>query len=109
MTSLTLFYRRGAPAALLLGLIVGAPDITQAVQLRGGSTPPSGPAPPTSRRAPPTSRPIAGPRRSRPGHPGCPYLSSCPTSRPAPQAGPRRRGSRRPPAPTPGRDLRRGG
>jgi len=35
MTSLTLFYRRGAPAALLLGLIVGAPDITQAVQLRG--------------------------------------------------------------------------
>ena len=35
MTSLKLFYRRGAPAALLLGLIVGAPDIAQAIQLRG--------------------------------------------------------------------------
>jgi hypothetical protein len=30
MTSLKLFYRRGVPAALLLGLIVGAPDIAQA-------------------------------------------------------------------------------
>ena len=37
MTSLKLFYRRGAPAALLLGLIVGAPDIAQAfTQIRGG-------------------------------------------------------------------------
>ena len=35
MTSLKVFYRRGVPAALLLGLIVGAPDIAQAVQLRG--------------------------------------------------------------------------
>ena len=33
MTSLKLFYRRGAPAALLLGLIVGAPDIAQALDL----------------------------------------------------------------------------
>ena len=39
MTSLKLFYRRGVPAALLLGLIVGAPDIAQAVQLRGGVLP----------------------------------------------------------------------
>ena len=31
MTSLKLFYRRGVPAALLLGLIVGAPGIAQAV------------------------------------------------------------------------------
>ena len=30
MTSLKLFYRRGVPAALLLGLIVGAPDLAQA-------------------------------------------------------------------------------
>jgi hypothetical protein len=30
MTRLKLFYQRGAPAALLLGLIVGAPDIAQA-------------------------------------------------------------------------------
>jgi hypothetical protein len=30
MTSLKLFYRRGASAALLLGLIVGAPDLAQA-------------------------------------------------------------------------------
>lgn len=36
MTSLKLFYRRGAPAALLLGLIVGAPDITQAFTRLGG-------------------------------------------------------------------------
>ena len=41
MTSLKLFYQRGAPAALVLGLIVGAPDIAQAVQLRGGATPAS--------------------------------------------------------------------
>jgi hypothetical protein len=33
MTSLKLSYRRSAPAALLLGLIVGAPDIAQAQQL----------------------------------------------------------------------------
>jgi hypothetical protein len=39
MTSLKLFYQRGAPAALVLGLIVGAPDIAQAVQLRGGFYP----------------------------------------------------------------------
>ena len=39
MTSLKLFYRKGAPAALLLGLIVGAPDIAHAVQLRGGFYP----------------------------------------------------------------------
>ena len=39
MTSLKLFYRRGAPAALLLGLIVGAPDIAQAVQLWSHLTP----------------------------------------------------------------------
>ena len=48
MTSLKLLYRRGVPAALLLGLIVGAPDIAQAfTQLRGGgrqilTVPPSG-------------------------------------------------------------------
>ena len=30
MTSLKLFYRKGVPAALLLGLIVGAPDIALA-------------------------------------------------------------------------------
>ena len=36
MTSLKLFYRRGAPAALLLGLIVGAPDIAQAFTQLGG-------------------------------------------------------------------------
>ena len=58
MTSLKLFYRRGAPAALLLGLIVGAPDIAQAVQLRGGFyapyIPPSAPyiAPPSSSGTP---------------------------------------------------------
>ena len=39
MTSLKLSYRRGVPAAMLLGLIVVAPDIAQAVQLRGGSYP----------------------------------------------------------------------
>ncbi len=37
MTSLKLFYRKGASAALLLGLSVGAPDIAQAFeQIRGG-------------------------------------------------------------------------
>ena len=36
MTSLKLSYRRGVPAALLLGLIVGAPDIAQAVLPPGG-------------------------------------------------------------------------
>ena len=36
MTSLKLFYQRAASAALLLGLIVGAPDIAQAfTQIRG--------------------------------------------------------------------------
>ena len=39
MTSLKLFYRRGAPAALLLELIVGAPDIAQAEQLWSYFTP----------------------------------------------------------------------
>ena len=37
MTSLKLFYQRGAPAALLLGLIVGAPDIAQAFSRSGGA------------------------------------------------------------------------
>ena len=37
MTSLKLSYRRGVPAALLLELIVGAPDIAQAVNLGGRS------------------------------------------------------------------------
>jgi hypothetical protein len=60
MTLLKLFYRRGASAALLLGVIAGAPDIAQAVQLRGGSTPPSGPAPP------PTSRHVFKARRTTP-------------------------------------------
>ena len=117
MTSLKLFYQRGVPAALVLGLIVGAPDIAQAVQHQGGfypSIPPRVRAPPTSRPAPPTSRLLAqaGPRRSRLGrrsHRACPYLSRCPMSCPLPQARPRRRGSSRTPAPTPGRDLRRGG
>ena len=37
MTSLKMFYQRGASAALLLELIVGAPDIAQAfTQIRGG-------------------------------------------------------------------------
>jgi hypothetical protein len=47
MTSLKLFCQRGAPAALVLGLIVGAPDIAQAfTQLRGGFvSPPRHPAP----------------------------------------------------------------
>jgi hypothetical protein len=36
MTSPKLLYRRGAPAALLLGLIVGAPDIAQAFTRLGG-------------------------------------------------------------------------
>jgi len=39
MTSLKLFYQRGASAALLLGLIVGAPDIAQAQPPGGGGTP----------------------------------------------------------------------
>jgi hypothetical protein len=40
MTSLKLFYRRGAPAALLLGLTVGAPDIAQAQQVWSHFQPP---------------------------------------------------------------------
>ena len=40
MTSLKLFYRGGAPAALLLGLIVGAPDIAQAQQVWSHFQPP---------------------------------------------------------------------
>jgi hypothetical protein len=59
MTSLKLFYQRGASAALLLGLIVGAPDIAQAVQLRGGFYPairPSAPyIPPSAPYIPPPS------------------------------------------------------
>jgi hypothetical protein len=46
MTSLKLSYRRGVPAALLLGLIVGAPDIAQAV-LPPGGIPPRGSSLPT--------------------------------------------------------------
>jgi hypothetical protein len=45
MTKLS--YRKGVPAALLLGLIVGAPDIAQAVQLRGGFYPAIRPSAPT--------------------------------------------------------------
>ena len=62
MTSLKLFYRRGIPAALLLGLIVGAPGIAQAFNGgRGGFesapyVPPSAPYIP-----PPSSTPTQVP------------------------------------------------
>ena len=56
MTSLTLFYRRGVPAALLLGLIVGAPDIAQAQQLWSHFQPPP--------RTSPATQPIIAPRTS---------------------------------------------
>ena len=62
MTSLKLFYRRGVPAALLLGLIVGAPGIAQAFSGgRGGFesvpyVPPSAPYLP-----PPSSTPTQVP------------------------------------------------
>ena len=63
MTSLKLFYQRAASAALLLELIVGAPDIAQAfTQIRGGGVglesapyiPPSAPyiPPPSSSGTP---------------------------------------------------------
>ena len=56
MTSLKLFYRRGAPAALLLGLIVGAPDIAQAQQLWSHFQPPP--------RTSAATQPIITPRTS---------------------------------------------
>jgi len=56
MTSLKLFYRRGVPAALLLGLIVGAPDIAQAQQLWSHFQPPP--------RTSPATQPIITPRTS---------------------------------------------
>ena len=55
MTSLKLFYRRGASAALLVGLIVGAPDIAQA-QLWSHFQPPP--------RTSPATQPIITPRTS---------------------------------------------
>ena len=55
MTSLKLFYPRGASAALLLGLIVGAPDIAQA-QLWSHFQPPP--------RTSPATQPIITPRTS---------------------------------------------
>jgi hypothetical protein len=51
MTSLKLFYKRGAPAALLLGLIVGAPDIAQAEQLWSYFQPPPRTSPATDDNA----------------------------------------------------------
>jgi hypothetical protein len=56
MTSLKLFYLRGASAALLLGLIVGAPDIAQAQQLWSHFQPPP--------RTSPATQPIITPRTS---------------------------------------------
>jgi hypothetical protein len=78
MTSLKLFYRRGAPAALLLGLIVGSPDIAQAftpltgtgVGLESAPTyiPPSAPyiPPPSSSGTPATQVPNLAPRTQVP-------------------------------------------
>jgi hypothetical protein len=88
MTSLKLFYRRGAPAALLLGLIVGSPDIAQAftpltgtgVGLESAPTyiPPSAPyiPPPSSSGTPATQVPNLAPRTQVP--PGLPLGTPVP-------------------------------
>jgi hypothetical protein len=79
MTSLKLFYQRGASAAVLLGLIVGAPDIAQAVQLRGGFYPAIRPSAPT----------YIPPRlQSLPNYPATTGALSNPNLPPAPYARP---------------------
>jgi hypothetical protein len=88
MTSLKLFYQRGASAALLLGLIVGAPDIAQA-QPPGGwahAIRPSAPYIPPSAPyiAPPSSSgtPAFTPQRLVP--PGLPLGTPLPVALPHP-------------------------
>jgi hypothetical protein len=86
MTSLKLFYRRGAPAALLLGLIVGAPDAQAFTQLGGAGfesaapyyIPPRAPyiPPPSSTPTPPTQVPNLAPRTQVP--PGLPLGTPVP-------------------------------
>ena len=86
MTRLKLFYRIGAPAALLLGLIVGAPDIAHAfTQLpsSGGVGLESAPTyvPPTTPYIPPpaTQVPNLTPRAQVPAGP--PLSTPLPTPR----------------------------
>jgi hypothetical protein len=64
MTSLKLSYRRGVPAALLLGLIVGAPDIAQAVVQLPGIPPSSRPDSPVGPYLGQDGRPLPPPRSS---------------------------------------------
>ena len=98
MTRLKLVYQTGAPAALLLGLIVGAPDIAQAfTQLPRGELglesapayiPPSVPyiPPPSSTPTPATEVPNLTPRTQVP--PGLPLSTPLPHVAPPPSQPP---------------------
>ena len=87
MTSLKVFYRRGVPAALLLGLIVGAPDITQAVQLRGGVYPAIRPSAPYIPPSAPYIPPHSGTPALAPRPPGLPLPVKLPHVTPRTSSG----------------------